>query len=299
VKRAAVLLLVLAFTTQAVAGPRKVLVLPVDGNADAATRAKLTASIQRLARVVDGQVQPGDATFADTAVVVGCDPKTSSCAEDVRTTLGVEELVYGTATVQQGQVTVVVRRKLKGAPVREVTTTMGEKDAPEKLEPRLLPLFGTGTPPTDVALVPPDPPPDRVVPDPAPPDPVDPVPDLDAPMPEVPKAHRRDRNLGIAASAGGGVLLLIGFALWSSKSSVQGDIDTHPTATVEDLQDLRALEDKAATRANVGNLMVLGGLALGGVGGWLLWRDHKAQLVVTPTVTDHGAAMTLTFGARP
>jgi hypothetical protein len=199
--------------------------------------------------------------------------------------------------VQQGQVTVVVRRKLKGAPVREVTTTMGEKDAPEKLEPRLLPLFGTGTPPTDVALVPPDPPPDRVVPDPAPPDPVDPVPDLDAPMPEVPKAHRRDRNLGIAASAGGGVLLLIGFALWSSKSSVQGDIDTH--ATVEDLQDLRALEDKAATRANVGNLMVLGGLALGGVGGWLLWRDHKAQLVVTPTVTDHGAAMTLTFGARP
>ncbi len=279
--------------TPVAAAPHKVLVLPFDGNADSATRTKLSVSMQRLARVLDGQVQPGDATFADTAVVVGCDPKVPSCAEDVRTTLGVEELVYGTASVQQGQVTVIVRRKVKGAPPREVTATMGDKDGVDKIEAKLLPLFSTAiTPATN-----PDPPIDVVTPPDPVPDPTKPPPDQGQPLPEGPTPTRRDRNFGIAATAGGGVLFLIGLALWSSKNSVQNDIDNHPTGSLEELQDLRQLEDKAYKRAMFGNVMVLGGLALGGVGGWLLWRDHKAQLVITPAVIDHGAAVTFTFGA--
>src|SRR5215208_6700504 len=84
----------LALTSSAVAGPHKVLVLPLDGDAAPELRAKYSASVQRLARTLDGKVTPGDVTFTDTATAIGCDPKTPKCAEDVRATLGVDELVY-------------------------------------------------------------------------------------------------------------------------------------------------------------------------------------------------------------
>jgi len=95
-------------------------------------------------------------------------------------------------------------------------------------------------------------------------------------------------------------MLLIGFGLWSSASSLQGEINDHPTDTVDDFNDLRAIEDKAQGRAIAGDLMVLGGLALGGAGGWILWKDHKAQrMSVTPTVDDKGAGVTFTFVGGP
>ena len=205
------LVVVLALAAQAIAGPNKVLVLPIDGDADPAIRTKLTASVQKLARIIDGQVRPGGTSFAETAAAVGCDPLTPECAENVRTTLGVDELVYGTANVQQGQVTVVVRRKVKDAPPREVTTTLAIADSPERLEPVLFPLFsGTGPiepvkTPTDGKL------PDAKLPDVQLPD--GKRPDGSEPLPAPKPRATRERNLGIAATAGGGVLVLAGLAL--------------------------------------------------------------------------------------
>jgi len=54
--------------------------------------------VQKLARKTAGNVANGDTTFAETAAAVGCDPAAADCAETVRTTLGVDELVWGTAT---------------------------------------------------------------------------------------------------------------------------------------------------------------------------------------------------------
>ena len=288
-----VLVLLLTMAAQAIAGPHKVIVLPIDGDADLAIRTKLTASIQKLARVIDGQVRPGGTSFAETAAAVGCDPLTPECAETVRTTLGVDELVYGTATVQQGQVTVVVRRKVKDAPPRELGATLGIQDSPDRVEPALFPLFSGNGPiePVKNPNVPDGKLPDGKLPDGQLPDGTRPDGSQPLPMPPPPS-----RGFAIAATAGGGLLVLVGLALWSSKSSLQDDIDNHPTDTVSDFRALRELEDKAGSRALTGNVLVFGGLALGGVGTWLLLRDRKPRrMTVTPTPVEGGATLTFTL----
>jgi hypothetical protein len=280
-------------TAQAAAGPRKVLVLPIDGNADPAIRAKLTASIQKLARVIDGQVQPGDATFADTAAAVGCDPATPACAETVRTTLGVDEVVYGTATAQGTQVTVVVKRKVKDRSPKEQSATFAQT-APSKAEPALLPLF-TGTVEDD--------PETAVEPDPVTPPQPEPEPVVDTPPPPPPPVRApRSRKwaLGIGSIVGGSALLLTGLALWSSASGTQDEIDRSPTNTLQELRALKQLEDQAASRALVGNLCVLAGLGLGVLGGYLLYQDRKERRVtITPAPIPGGAAVFVEIrGAR-
>jgi hypothetical protein len=271
------LIALLALTTSAVAGPGKVLVLPLDGDADPATRAKYSASVQRLARTLEGQVTPGDATFTDTATAIGCDPKTPKCAEDVRATLGVDHLVYGTVTKEDGKLVLVVRRVSKGKQHREVTATVEASDSPSRAEPELLPLFQESA----------DQPADG-----APPPPEQPPPPPETP-PETPRTPiRREKVLAYTAIGGGATLLLISFALWSSASGLQDDIDAHPVSDVDDFASLVELEDTARTRAWTGNALFLAGLAVGGLGGWLLYREYKTQhTVVAPAPVPGGAAL--------
>jgi hypothetical protein len=284
-------LVLVAFTAQATAAPRKVLVLPIDGNADAATRTKLTTSVQKLARVIDGQVQPGDTTFAETAAAVGCDPATPECAETVLTTLGVAEVVYGTATVQGTKVTVVVKRKVKDKPPKQQSATFAAT-TPAQAEPALLPLFTANI--DDVQEPPPDPLPNPV-PDPKP----DPV-EKPVPPPVVREPMSTKRALGYAAIAGGGAVLIAGLALWSSTSGMQDDIDRHSVDDLDDIRDLKALEDKAASRALFGNVCVIAALALAGYGGHLLYKDRERRrsVTVTPTPMPGGAGVTLTGAFR-
>jgi len=108
----------LGLAAPAAAASHKILVLPTDGTADAATRAKLTAQVVKLAKGLDGQVATAGATFADTALAVGCDPQAPGCSDQVLATLGVDELVWATATKDNGQTRVVVRRATKGSPPR-------------------------------------------------------------------------------------------------------------------------------------------------------------------------------------
>ncbi len=287
-RRAIALVVACGLVAPAAAGPRKVLVLPLDGSADSETRTKVSASVQRLARILEGQVSTGDATFSETAAAVGCDPEVLACAEEVRNTLGVDELVYGsvstqTITVQgatQTQLVIVVRRTNKTGPAREITTTLAAQDPAERAEPAILPLFNA-TAPDDARIAPP----------------VEPVP-VDEPVVIAPPARStRERNIGIAAVAGGGTMLLIGLAMWSSASGVQDDIDRAETDSVNDFMRLQDLEDTASSRAWAGNVLVLAGLALGGYGGWLLYKDHQGkQVMVTPTPLEGGAAITLTIG---
>ena len=296
-KRVLCALVLFAFASQAIAGPRTVLVLPIDGNADATTRAKLTTSVQKLARVIEGQVQPGDTTFAETAAAVGCDPTTPACAETVRTTLGVDEVVYGTATAQGTKVTVVVKRKVKDRAPKEVSATVSAS-TPAQAEPTLLPLFSTEIEdvpePTRDPVVQPDP---IATPTPDP----DPDPVAEPPPPVVPpkKPTSQKRALGISAIIGGSAIFLAGLGLWSTASGMQDDIDRHPVEDLEDIRALRALEGKASSRAWFGNLCVVVGLALGGYGGYLLYKDREGRRVtVTPTpVPGGGAGVTITIGA--
>lgn len=288
--RACAVLVLLAMTAQVAAGPRTVLVLPIDGTADATTRTKLTTSIQKLARVIDGQVQSGDATFAETAAAVGCDPGAPACAETVRATLGVDEVVYGTATMQGNQVTVVVKRKVKDRAPKELSATF-TATTPAQAEPTLLPLFSNAIEDPE-PVTEPDP---VLAPDPQP----EPIIVTPAPPPEPLRTPRtRKFAFGIGAIVGGSALFLSGLALWSAKSGIQDDIDRAPTETVADFRNLQALEDRASSRAWLGNACVLAGLALGGYGAYLLYQDRRERRVlITPAPIPGGAAVMLSIGA--
>jgi hypothetical protein len=292
---AAIVAVVVALTAPAAAS-HKILVLPVEGAVDAATRNRLTADITRLARSLDGQIASGSATFADTALAVGCDPRAAGCSDEVMATLGVDELVWGAASRDRGQVRLVVRRASRGTAVREVAMTLAPGDADDRIAAGIAPLFA---PP---AIAPePAPEPRSPVPPPAvPAAPVPPGPPAESGPPLAaapgPGNDHRDRKLGIALAAAGGGSLLLGLVLWVSYASVQDSIDHHATRTVGDFRDLSALEDRASTYAIAGDVFVIAGLVAGGVGGYLLYRDHRRHAVTVAPVPVLGGAMLAVTG---
>lgn len=273
------------------AASHTILVLPVDGTADAATRAKLTARIVKLSKGLDGQVSTAQATFADTALAVGCEPQAPGCSEQVIATLGVDELVWATATQERGQTKLVVRRTMKGAATRELSMTIAWDDAPARIDAAMAPLFTPSSAAPESAVSGPTAP----TPGPriAPPSPTGEI--VPEQVPPGRAGDHRDRTAGIAFAAGGGVALVLGLALWGSYASLQESIDNHPTSSRGDFDDLKALEDRAATYAITGDCLVVVGLAAGGLGAYYLYRDHRRHIAVTPAPIGNGAGLTLTI----
>lgn len=294
----------LALTAPAAAAGHKILVLPVDGSADAATRSRLTAEVVRLARSLDGQVSTGNATFADTALAVGCDPQAAGCSDEVIATLGVDELIWGTASRDAGATRLVVHRAARGAPAREIATTLAPGDTGDRVASGIGPLFG---PPAAEPAAP------RATGAPTPPAAPTPADPALAPAPQVGDAappaaspgsadERTDRTIGIALVSGGGVGLVLGVALWASYSSLQSSIDSHPVRTFADIQDLKSIEDRASTRAIAGDVFVVAGLIAGGIGAYYLYRDHTRHAVavaVAPVPLAHGGGLTITVSGGP
>ncbi|HEX7702288.1 MAG TPA: hypothetical protein VF403_16230 [Kofleriaceae bacterium] len=281
----------------AFAAPHRVTVLPIDGDADPALRKQLGGVVMQLAKTSGGTITAGDTTFADVATAVGCDPHTPACADTVLSTLGVDEIVYGSAFVGGGQTTVVVSRVEKGQPRRDQTVSITAGAKADSAEPTLRPLFdlpGTPTPtpepvgsagsvsdatdtgsgsaePAAVAATAPSPPGDEFF-------------------------ATRERKIGFGFVAGGALVLVIGFALWASESSQQSQINDAPTNSSADIKNLLALEDRASSYAWEGNIAVVLGLAAGGVGTYYLVKDHQMRATVTPI--DHGTGAAVLLGGR-
>jgi hypothetical protein len=295
---ASIVAVVVALTAPAAAS-HKILVLPVEGAIDAATRNRLTADITRLARSLDGQVASGSATFGDTALAVGCEPRAASCSDEVMATLGVDELVWGAASRDRGQIRLVVQRAARGAAVREVSMTLASGDGDDRIAAGIAPLFAPASMPPGGEPTPTPrssaPPPPAVAAAQAPPGPrADPGPS----PPAAPGSgdDRRDRKLGIALAAAGGGSLVLGLALWVSFSSMQDSIDHHATRTPDDFRDLRALEDRASSYAIAGDVFVIAGLVSGGLGGYLLYRDHRRHVTIAPAPARGGMMLAVTGG---
>lgn len=282
----------LGVTAPAAAAPHKILVLPADGTADAPTRAKLTTQIVKLSKGLDGQVATGEATFADTALAVGCAPQAPGCSDQVLATLGVDELIWATATRDGSQTQVVVRHAAKGAAIREVSTTVAAGESTERIDAALAPVFAPPAGTSDGATKPPVPPIDARTGTP----PASGEPEVAQPLPPGPPEDHHDRNLGIGLATGGGIAVVLGLALWASYSSVQDSIDTHAINNRSDFDDLTELEDRAAGYAIAGDFLVLAGLAAGGVGAYYLYRSHyEHRIAVTPAPIAGGAGLTLTI----
>ena len=248
---------VLAVAVPAFAAPTKVVVLPLDGDAPAALRQSLASELATTAHD-DGDVTIGTTTFRETAAAVGCDPDDDACATTVVATLGVDEIVYGTATADGATTHVRIARVTRDHRAARAFDMPGDTDA------ELRALFGGN------AAVPPP----------------------SAPAPARPAGSffdTRDRTLGVALAAGGGLAVVIGIALWASENSLQSQINNAPNATLADVQALVALESRANNDAWAGNVLFVLGLAAGGVGGYFLWRDHRARATVAPA--EHGVAL--------
>lgn len=282
--RAAIVALVttVALFTTVMAQSRKVLVLPLDGNAPAAQKTALDATVVRLAKEKGGgDVTAGDTTFNETAAAVGCDPEQPACAETVRTTLAVDELVYGSAKTENGSTTVIVTRASAGSEPTSQISVIAETDGGEAVEPTLTPLFA-GTPADGSAA----------------------GSGSAAPAPERPGPKSNffdttERKLGVAFGAGGVIAVVIGLSLWSSASGLQDDIDSAPDETLTQINALKELEDRAASKALWGNVFFVVGAAAVGVGGYLLWKDHKNRsTVIAPAPAENGTGMTLVLGGR-
>jgi hypothetical protein len=275
---------VIALLTSVTAGPRKILVLPLDGNAPAAQRAKLNDSVAKLAKSkLDGDVTIGDTTFDETAAAVGCDPAQPACAETVRTTLQVDELVYGSAKTEDGSTTVVVTRASEVGEPKSQISVISETDGGEAAEGNLEPLFtssdtsagsqmGSGSGSGSATRA----------------------------RPGGKFFDTKERKLGVAFGAGGAIMVIIGLAMWNSAGNLQDDIDGHPNETASEIQDLKNLEDEAANKALLGNIFFFSGLAVTAIGGYFLWKDHKNRKAanVTPVPTEDGTGLTLVLGGR-
>jgi hypothetical protein len=269
-----------------------VLVLPLDGSVDVSMRSKLNAQVVRLARKVPGSVSVGDTTFDETAAAVGCDPAAPPCAEIVRSTLGVDELVYGRATSNGSQTTLVVHRVRARAAATEATATLALSGDPDAAEPTLAPLFDSSAhaPAPRVPASPPSTAPTSDTPPVADDEPTLPPPVL----PLEGEAHP-GRTRGIVLTATGGALFVVGVGLWFSAHGEQSEIDD---ANPMDAGDFRALEDKedsAQRNALIGDLLVGAGAGLATWGIITLVRSRTAteSIVVAPRVSTSTAGLVL------
>lgn len=261
----------------AVAAPRKVLVLPIDGSVDPAVRARLNGSVQRLAKALDGAVTVGDTTFDETAAALGCDAETPACAESVRSTLGVDELVYGRATTTGSQTTLIVRRVGNKAAPREGTTTIATEETPEQadatVDTQLAPLFDTTST---------EPPPTTELP-----------PTTVPPTTQVDQPSNSARTRGILLTAGGGAAVLLGVILWANVSSTQGEIDDANPVDEDDFRALEEKENKAQRNAIIGDVLVVAGVAVAAWGAWTIYKSRDADVTITPTATPTAAGVSI------
>lgn len=302
--RALLIAAILASAAPAGADPVKVIVLQTEGRADADLRARLDTSLIKLASTGDAKVTPGDITFTDAAAAVGCTPDVPTCRDEVLGMLTVDEIVYAVATPKPGGVELVVHRVERGGTVRDAKTLLATGASTEQLDD-IAPLFGGATPsaadPIGATSDPGGPPPDTlpVATDPTQ-RPTEAAVTMQPAMTDL--DTKRGTRLQVAGMIGGGAMVFVGFLLWGEAGTIQEDVDTHPTSTREQLEDLAALERRGDSFAAWGNVLFLGGAVLGGISTYYYVKGRKARRAaqtarIAPAVFgDHGAGITFTFG---
>lgn len=224
------------------------------------TGADDTAVFQAAARGVKRAIPDAsiaDASLADSAFIVGCDPAADACRDDVAAQLGYQRLVI--VSRRGADVTVVVRAP-QGRDQRRFSVAQTDAPSLSILEGDVATMLGPKA----------------------------------AGASSSPPGHmpRGAMYLG----AGGLVAIAVGATMWGLASSTQGDIDDAPTGTLDELRHLRDLEDRGQAYATAGNVLVGVGAAVVVVAGAWIWRrrsERSPAVQVAPAVTPGGAALVL------
>ena len=294
-RRAVAICCVLGLVATAAADTKKVMVLKSEGRASAKVRTKIDGALVKLASGGPDQISPGEVTFADAAVMVGCEGEDARCKDEILATLAVDEVVATMVTPRPGGFEVHVRRISKGGASRDATTFV-PSDAPDKLEP-IASLFGTR--PVEAPPPPLGPAPAEPAPAAGPqvamanPSPMQPVP----PQPE----GRPGRKLQVAGMIGGGVLVAFSFGFWGRASDVQSEIDDAPSRTKTDIMRIEELEREGDGYATAGNVTFLLGAALAVVSTYYFIKKGRRApaMALGPAVFDRGAGLAFTLGGSP
>jgi len=279
-------LVVLALAAPAHADDAKVFPLSGQGlPADLATAPE--AMTKALAKSIAAGV--ANVPIEDAAGLYDCDVETTPCLEKVSKELGARRLVFGTISrTPAGKIKVVLTRFDVG-PNRIQRTYMLEGKTDRVLAEELVRVTGDlfdrrpiePTPPIEPK---PNPPPAPTAPPPIPTDPVD-------------KRSGPTLSSYILIGVGAAVAGIGGGYLYSA-SSLRDDYDRAPNETFDDIQRLRALEEKGNSRLATGRILVIGGsviLAAGIVRAIIQLPPRDAAQTATLDLAPTAGGATLVF----
>lgn len=283
-----------------------VVVMSFQGHDAAKVRSAVSAALESSGH----SVTPGDTSFDDAAVLIGCDPKSDACAEEVLSTLSIDEAVFGSST-KSGEIT--ISRIERGKPRRQAKVKLEPgQSLPAAVTPAVQKLYDEPSArPAAVA-------------DPPPPPSSEPAVERIAKRPVSGRSGRRGaaelsaseaggsrpyRTWAIVSWSGAGVAAMAGLLFWVNAGDLQDDIDRAPTDTQDDLNALRDLEDRAEASSDWGNAMMVVGAGLAGVGTYLWVKDRRSQrtssarAALAPSISPSlfpggGAGLVLTFGGK-
>ncbi len=273
----------LALAGRAASAEARVMVLTFSG----AEGAKVQSAISAALIGAGFDVTPGDTSFEDAAILIGCDAKSEACADEVLSTLSVDEVVYGHAA-KNGDITMT--RVVRGKPRRQARARVVAGDSLDAtVAPMVRGLFDA-EPATEPAAAPVAPPP--------------PEPRAAAITVERSDGPSRPyRTWAIVSWSGAGAAAVAGLLLWVKAGSLQDDIDRAPDDNQEQIDALLDLEDRADTASTWGNVMVVTAAVLAGTGTYLWIKDRKAQRSgktasarLGPALFPGGAGLVLTIG---
>lgn len=208
---------------------------------------RLTRTVAEQARARGHEVEEVNSLFADTTLLLGCDPQARGCQQKVLRQLDSKHAIFGTVAPADRPHTVVVSLTMitRGGPSTEHRFTVPAETADQAAGEMIgaIPvLFGESpvapTPTGDIGAVSPS---------------------------DAGSAFRLD-NRSWAFVGSGAAVTSVGILFWFAADRTQSSIDEAPTDSVEDLEQLEDRESAARTRANIGNVLVAAGLITASIG---------------------------------
>jgi hypothetical protein len=277
----------LAWASPAAADGRT-MVMPLEGELGGVLNQAPAAFAAELAAAAGSDGVPASiaqASISDTAMLVGCDPESPDCLDQVAATLDVDELIFGDVSPGEERGTVVVsvivyRRGRRPEQRTFVVPARTVEQASSTLGTEFRAYRGG-----DGAGAPGG--------------------------PEVSGSRTRFsfakvQRLPKLLTIGGGALIGVGVVLHFGARSKQREVDEAPTGTVEQLEALEDLERSGQRLSRAGNAMLILGAAAATVGIALAVRQGVVRVdespagavTLAPMPVAGGFGVALTVGAR-